>query len=153
MGKALEKILQESVTTIMTQCPLSVYQDTPFSQVLEQYSQQSNLPLIVSNPDGTLAGVITPMDLISALTPGDGSGGRYLISELDRLLKSTAKNAYDLISDESLTVPESAKIKDALLALEHGHSSSVIIVNGKNEPIGCISLADIIAFLIRPLSP
>lgn len=153
MEGSLEKSLEEPVTAVMTLCPIPVHPDTPFSHVLEQYSRQSDHPLIVKNPDGTLAGVITAADLISALLPGDSAGGRYLISELDRILKSTAQNARDLLSDEPLTVPEYAKIRDALLAMEHGHSSSVIIIDGKNKPVGCISLADIIAFLIRSPIP
>ena len=135
----------------MTQCPLPVYPDTPFLHVLEQYSRQSNHPLIIINPDGTLAGVITSMDLISALTPRQSARNKYLITELDRLLKSTAENARDLLSDEPLTVPDTGNIRDALLAMEHSHSSSVIVVNRKNQPIGCIGLADIIAFLISSL--
>lgn len=103
----------------------------------------------MENPDGTFAGVITTKDLISALTPGDGAGGRYLISELDRILKTTARNAQDLLSDESITVPENASISDALQAMEYGNSSMVIIVNRKNKPIGCITLADIIGHLIH----
>ena len=153
VDEVLEKRLDEPVTAAMTLCPIPVRPDTSFSHVLLQYSRQSDHPVIVENPDGTLAGVITPKDLISALIPADGTGGRYLISDLDRILKSTAQNAGDILSDEPLTVPEHAQIRDALLVMEHGHSSSVIIVNGKNVPVGCVNLADIIAFLIRSPAP
>ena len=148
VDQSREKKMHEPITGVMTRCPITVDPETPFSRVLEQYSCQSDHPLIVVNPDGTLAGVITSRDLISVLIPGDGTGGRYLISELDRILKSTAQNAGDLISDEPLTVSDTAKIRDALLAMEHGYSSQVIVINNKNEPVGCIGLADIIAFLI-----
>jgi CBS domain-containing protein len=146
--KAIEKILQEPATAVMTRCPLPVHPDTPVFTVLERFSH-SNHPVIVVDTDGTLVGVITPMDLISVLYPGDGQGGRHLISGLDRFLKSTAQNARDLMSDEPLTVPEDTKICDALQAMEQGHSSSVIIVNEKNVAVGCIELADIIAYLYR----
>ncbi len=148
--KTIEKILQEPVTAVMTRCPLPVHPETPIFRVLEQFSH-SNHPVIVVDSDGTLAGVITSMDIISALTPGGGLGGRHMISELDRFLKSTAQNARDLMSDEPLTVPEDAKICDALQAMEHGHSSSVILLNEKNIAVGCIELADIIAYLNRSL--
>ncbi len=150
MEKSLEKILQEPVTAVMTRCPLPVHPDTPIFRVLEQFSH-SNHPVIVVDSDGTLAGVITSMDIISALTPGEGFGSRHQISELDRFLKSTAHNARDLMSDEPLTVPEDAKICEALQAMEHGHSSSVILLNEKNIAVGCIELADIIAYLYRSL--
>jgi CBS domain-containing protein len=153
MEDTYRKRLQEPVTEVMISCPLPVSPDASLPIVLEHYSRQSNHPLIIISPDGTLTGVITPMGLISALIPGNGAGGRYLISELDRLLKSTAQSARDLISDEPLTVPDHATIKDALLAMEHGHSSSVIIVNPKNEPVGCTDLAGIISFLFHLPSP
>jgi CBS domain-containing protein len=146
----IEKILKEPVRAVMTRCPLPLHPDTPLSSVFEQFSH-SNHPLIVVDTDGTLAGVITPADLISVLTPCEGPKGRPQISGLDRFLKSTAQNARDLMSDEPLTVPEHAKICDALLAMEHGHSSSVILVDGKNCAVGCIELSDIIAYLCRSL--
>ena len=148
MEEAIEKNLQEPVTVVMTKCPLPVHPDTPLSRVLEQFSH-TNHPVIVVDTDGTLAGVITPLDLITALTPGEGTGGRHSISELDRLLKSTAQNARDLMSDEPLTIPEDSNIGDALLAMEHGHSTSVILLNAKNAAVGCVELADIIAYLYR----
>jgi len=148
--KAIEKILQEPATAVMTRCPLPVHPDTPILSVLERFSH-SNHPVIVVDTDGTLAGVITPEDLISLLIPGEGHGGRHLISGLDRFLKSTAQNARDLMSDEPLTVPEDTKICDVLQAMEHAHSSSVILMNGKDVAVGCIELADIIAYLYRSL--
>lgn len=148
MEKSIEKALQEPVITVMTRCPLPIHPDTPISRVFEQFSH-SNHPVIVVDSDGTLAGVITPTDIISVLTPDEGLGGRHLISGLDRFLKSTAQNARDLMSDEPFTVPENAKICDALQAMEHGHSSSVILLNEKNVAVGCIELADIIAYLYR----
>lgn len=152
MEEAIEKAIQEPVTAAMTKCPLSILPDAPLFEVLEQFSRQSNHPLIVIDPDGTLSGVITPMDLISALTPGAGFRGRHQISGLDRFLKSTAKNARDLMSDEPITVNENATISDALRTMEHAHSSSVIIVNDKKVAVGCIELADIIAYLHRSLA-
>jgi len=148
--KAIEKILNEPVTAVMTACPLPVRPDMPLSVVFERFSH-SNHPLTVVDADGTLAGVITPMDLISVLTPDEAPGGRHQISGLDRFLKSTAQDARDLMSDEPLTVPENAKIADALQAMEHGHSSSVILMNSMDQAVGCIELSDIIAYLVRSL--
>jgi CBS-domain-containing membrane protein len=148
--KAFEKVLQQPVSAVMTACPLPIRPDAPLSQILERFSH-SNHPLIVVEPDGKLAGVITPADLISALTPGAVAGEKHLISSLDRLLKSTAQNASDLMSDEPLTVPENAKIADALHAMEHGHSSSVILINRDQQAVGCLELSDIIAYLYRSL--
>jgi CBS-domain-containing membrane protein len=148
----IEKILRQPVTGIMIACPLPVSPDASLITVLGQFSRQGNHPLMVLEDDGTLAGVITPVDLISVLTPLGGSGERHLISGLDRFLKSTAQNAGDIMSDEPMRVRTDATLGDALREMEHAHSTSVIVVNEKNTAVGCIELADIIAVLSRSLS-
>jgi CBS-domain-containing membrane protein len=152
VDERIEKAIREPVNVVMSKCPLAIQPDAPIPRVLEQFSRQSNHPLMVIEPDGTLAGVITPMDLISALTPSAGTGGRHRISGLDRYLKSTAQNARDLISDEPMTIHKDATIGDALRRMEHSHSPSVIIVDENEAAVGCIELADIIAYLHRSLS-
>ena len=148
--KTLEKILQQPVSAVMTACPLPLKPDVPLSHILERFSH-SNHPLTVVESDGRLAGVITSADLISVLTPGAVPGERHGIPGLDRLLKSTAQNARDIMSDEPLTVPETAKIADALHVMEHGHSASVILINANHQAVGCIELSDIIAYFYRSL--
>lgn len=151
MDETTEKILNEPVTAVMTRCPFPVHKDTPLSAILERFSTSSH-PLIVVEKDGSLAGVINPMDLISVLTPGAGPTSRHLISGLDRFLKSAAQNAEDVMSDEPLTLPESARISDALREMEHGHSSAIILINTRNMAVGCVELTDIIAYLHRSMS-
>jgi CBS domain-containing protein len=147
----IERTLQQPVTAVMTRCPLPVHTDTPLSAILERFSTSSH-PLIVVGNDGSLAGVITPMDLISVLTPGAGATNRHLISGLDRFLKSAAQNAEDVMSDDPLTLTDGARISDALQTMERGHSSSIILVNEKNMAVGCVELTDIIAYLHRSTS-
>ena len=149
MEDEIAYVMQEPVTAVMTRCPLPVHPDTPVARVLEQYSHTSH-PVVVAETDGTLAGVITPMDLIEVIAPGKGPNKRHMISGLDRFLKSTAQNARDLMSDEPVTVPHTARISDALETMEHGHATSVILLDEKNVAVGCVELADIIAYLLRP---
>lgn len=144
------KVLQEPVTVVMIPCPPAVHPDTPVTRVLEQFSRTGH-PMLVVGTDGSFAGVITPGDLISVISPGNGPKKRYIISGLDRFLKSTAQNARDLMSDEPLTVPATARISDALQAMEHGHATSVILLDEKNMAVGCVELSGIIAYLIRSL--
>jgi len=133
----------------MTSCPLSVHPDTPRSQVLELFSRESDNPLLVTESDGSLAGVITPLDIIASLIPAAGTGGRHRISELDRYLKSTAQNARDLISDEPMTLQKNATIGEALQMMEQSHSPTLIVVSEDRTAAGCVALAQVIAYLIR----
>lgn len=149
MDKELQKAMLQPVTTVVSNCPLSIHPEASIPEILERFSQQGNHPLIVMNRDGTVAGLITMMDLIQAIMPGTGLRGKHHIGMLDRYLKSTAQTAEDLLSDESLTVKEDATISDALRRMEHTHSSSLIILNEKNVATGCIEMADIIAHLYR----
>ncbi|MDD4484668.1 MAG: CBS domain-containing protein [Methanoregula sp.] len=145
----IETRLHERVDTVMTPCSLSIPASTPRSQVLELFSRQSDNPVLVMESDGSLAGVITPLDIIATLTPDADAGGRHRISELDRYLKSTAQNARDLISDEPVTLTKSATIGDALQKMEQSHTPTLIIVGEDKEAVGCVDLAHILAYLIR----
>lgn len=141
--------LHEHVDTVMTSCPPSVPADTPRLQVLERFSRESDKPVLVTEADGSLAGVITPRDIIATLTPDADVGGRHRISELDRYLKSTAQNARDLVSDEPLTLKKSATIGDALQKMEQSHSPTLIVVDEDGRAVGCVALAPVIAYLTR----
>lgn len=152
MEERIESAIRERVDGVITSCPLAVQADAPLSQVLEQFSRQGNHPLIVVEPDGTLAGVISPTNLITALTPAEGTGGRHRISGLDRYLKSTAQNARDLISDIPLTIGKNARIDDTLRMMEQTQSPSVIVVDETGAAVGCVELADIIAYLHNTLN-
>jgi CBS-domain-containing membrane protein len=145
----IETRLHERVDTVMTPCPLSISADIPRSQVLELFSRQNDKPVLVTESDGSLAGVITPLDIIAALIPAAGSGGRHRISELDRYLKSTAQNARDLISDEPVTLKKNATIGEALQMMEQSHSTTIIVVNEDGTAAGCVTLAQVIASLTR----
>jgi Predicted signal-transduction protein containing cAMP-binding and CBS domains len=145
----IETALRERVDTVMTRCPLTIHADTPRSEVLGLFSRQSSTPVLVTESDGSLAGVITPRDIITTLTPDADAGGRNRISELDRYLKSTAQNARDLVSDEPVTIWKNATIGDALQRMEQSHFTTVIVVGEDGMPVGCVDLAEIIAYLTR----
>jgi CBS domain containing-hemolysin-like protein len=152
LDEIISRALSEPATAVMAACPLSILPDAPLSDVFDRFSRQSNHPLIVIDKDGTVSGVITPVDLIAAITPLSGFRGRHHISGLDRFLKSTARTAHDLMSEETLLVHEKATISDVLRRMEHAHATSVIIVDAAKKPVGCVELSDIIAYLHRLLA-
>jgi predicted transcriptional regulator len=147
LDNEVQQALQQPVTTVMTSCPFSVRPDTPIAEVLRLFSRPGVHQLIVTGTDGTVYGVITSRDIIAAITPGAGTLKSHHISGLDRLMKSFAAVASDLVSGEVLKIPDSATILEALRAMEHAYSSSLIVVNRDGTAVGCIDLASILALL------
>jgi len=143
----LHSVLQQPVTAVMTGCPLSVPPDTPVTEVLDRFSRAGVHELMVIGCNGTVEGVITSRDVIAAITPGAGTRKDHQISGLDRLLKSTAATARDLVSEESLRIPDNSTIIEALSAMEHSFASSLIVVDGNNIAVGCVDLSGILALL------
>lgn len=149
MGEKQRDAALQNVTVAMRNSFPSIRHDAPLQEVFLHFSKEANHPLIVTGADGTYAGMITADDLIEAIGASLGLKGERMISGFDRFLKGTAETARDLASGENLVVNDRATITDALRAMERAHSPSLSVVNDRNVPIGCIELADIIAFLIR----
>lgn len=146
----MERAARHPVTEVLRPCPLAIRPDTPVAEVFLKFSHPDVHQLLVIGEDKTVAGVITTRDVIEAITPGAGTLKSHQISGLDRLLKSTATTARDLVSSKPHTIPSTATLLEALREMEHASASSLIITDRTNMAIGCIDLAGILAFLGSP---
>lgn len=149
MGEKQSDTALQNVTVAMRSSFPTIRHDASLKEVFLHFSNEGNHPLIVTGADGTYAGMITAEDLIDAIGASLGLKGERMISGFDRFLKGTAQTAADLASGEKMVVNARATITDALRAMERTHSPSLSIIDDRNVPVGCIELADIIAFLIR----
>ena len=149
MDDVIQRAALYPVTDAMTRCPLSVRPETPVPEVLGLFSRPDVHQVLVIGNDEVVYGVITARDIIAALTPGAGSLKGHQISGLDRLLKSTASIARDLVSGEPLSILMTATLLDALKTMEHSFSPSLIVVDPGNHAVGCVDLAGILSFLKR----
>ena len=72
--------------------------ETPVTGIFSWFRKRGHTHLIVTDAEGSVLGVITSFDLLSAISPtiGIGSGRKYL--SLDRLIKSNARVAGDLMA-------------------------------------------------------
>ncbi|MFA4860827.1 CBS domain-containing protein [Methanoregula sp.] len=147
MDDVIQRAALYPVTDVMTSCPLSVHPETPVPEILDLFSRPNLHQVLVIGDDEKVYGVITTRDIIAAVTPGAGSLKGHQIAGLDRLLKSTASAARDLVSDEPLSISMTATLLDALKAMEHSFSPSLIVVDKNNRAVGCVNLAGILSFL------
>lgn len=150
MGDEQLRAGQHAVTAVMKACPLPVPPDLPLHEVFLRFSKDGNRPLVVIGPGGVFVGVITPMDLIEAISSSMGLKSKRMISGFERFLKGTAQTAGDLITDERMVVQDHARITEAISVMERTRSSFIIVVNEQNSAIGCVELSDIIAYVIKP---
>ena len=140
---------QHVVTAVMKVIPLSISPDLPLHEVLLRFSKAGNQPLVVIEPGGGFVGVITPMDIVEAISSSMGLQNKRMISDFERFLKGSAQTAGDLITDERMLVQDHARISEAISVMERTRSSFIIVVNKQNSAIGCVELSDIIAYVIR----
>ena len=149
MDDVIQRAALYPVTDAMTNCPLSVRPETPVLEILDLFSRPNVYQILVIGSDEVVYGVVTTRDIIAAITPGAGSLKGHHISGLDRLLKSTASTARDLVSGEPLSIIMTATLLDALKTMEHTFSPSLIVVDSGNHAVGCVDLAGILSFLAR----
>ncbi|MDP3565008.1 MAG: CBS domain-containing protein [Methanoregula sp.] len=149
-GSESEEPQKKTIGLLMKRCPLSILPDLPLSEIIQRFSEANNFPLMVIEPDGTYAGVITPMDILAAISPAAGIRHAPSISGLDRLMKSTARTARDLMTEGEGSLFEDAEVSDAIRLMERTHSTLIIVLNNEQKPVGCITLSDIIGGLVHP---
>jgi CBS domain containing-hemolysin-like protein len=149
MGDEQLRAGQQAVTAVMKACPPPIPPDLPLHEVFLRFSKEGNRPLVVTGPGGVFAGVITPMDIVEAISSSMGLKNKRMISGFERFLKGTAQTAGDLIADERIIVRDHARITEVISVMERTRSSFIIVVNEQNSAIGCVELSDIIAYGIQ----
>ena len=129
MGTA---VAPRSVAELMTRDPIVVHVDTPLldaAQLMEFY-QVTGLPVI--DWTGSVVGVISQIDLLHARAT----------STLWRQWPGLAVR--HLMTEPAVTVRSYALLDDAARLMEQHRIHRVVVVNVDDEPIGVLSLTDLV---------
>lgn len=147
MGDVTEREGKTRVTSLMRECLPGVSPDTPVSRVLELFGKGGNHPVLVLDPNGTLNGIITPSDILGAVSQEYSIHRRAGIGSLDHVMKGAAQTARDLVGEGTQTILNTEGVAEALRLMDRSRSQTLVVVNDRNIPLGCIDLADIIAVI------
>lgn len=110
---------------------ISASLDTPMNDVIEQMKEYDISQIPALNPDGTLAGLVTEVDLLKHLLESDHElSGRETIAAITHPAQSV--------------LPTHASLEDALPAIMDGN---VILVTEGEYPAGILTKIDVLDFL------
>jgi len=137
------------ITEIMQKDFSRVHPETPVAEIYRSFTRRGCVDIIVCDDECRFLGIITRMDLLSAITPGMGVRSRRKLGCLECLHKSAARHAEELMTRSHVTVPDSATVAETLLAMEKNRHPDVIVVNDEGIALGLVEMCDIIAFLVR----
>jgi CBS-domain-containing membrane protein len=137
------------VTEIMQTVFERVHPATPIADIYASFSQRGCCDVIVCDDDGHFLGIITEMDLLSAISPGVGIRGRRKMGCLQCFIKSGVKHAREVMSREHISIKSTASVADAMIQMEKNRHPDVIVIDAQGVALGLIEMCDIISFLIR----
>jgi CBS domain-containing protein len=144
-----ESIGETPITSVMHTSFPSVHPDTPIAEIYRSFTQQACRDIIVCDEVNRFLGMITRLDMLSAITPGIGIRSRKKRGCLECLVKSAAKHAGDIMSRSHITIPNTATIADALIAMEKNRHPDIIVVDEKGTALGIVEMCNIIAYLVE----
>ncbi|HDR73776.1 MAG TPA: CBS domain-containing protein [Methanoculleus sp.] len=127
----------------------SVHPDAPIGGIFQSFARRGCKDIIVCDETGKFQGIVTELDLLSAIAPGVGVRSRRKMGCLECIIKSGAKSAGEVMSREHITVPRDASVAQAMIAMEKFRHPDVIVVDDEGLAVGIVEMCDVIAFLIR----
>lgn len=123
---------EPSVENLMTRTPIVVTEDDAIAGVAELLAGYEITGLPVVDAAGRLVGVISQTDLVrlrGSKLPWTGWHGILV---------------RDLMTRPAKTIPGSAPLDEAARQMTIGHVHRLIVVDGRQTPIGVISESDIV---------
>ena len=137
------------ITEIMQADFARVHPETPVADIYQSFTRKGCFDIIVCDEKCRFMGIITRMDLLSAITPEMGIRSRRKMGCLECIHKSAALHAGELMTRSHVTVPDTATIAETLVAMEKNRHPDVIVVDTDGIALGLVEMCDIIAFLVR----
>lgn len=137
------------ITEIMQVNFARVKPEAPVADIYRSFTRKGCFDIIVCDEECRFLGIITRMDLLSAITPGMGVRSRRKLGCLECLHKSAALHARELMTRSHVMVPDSATIAETLVAMEKNRHPDVIVVDDNGIALGLVEMCDVIAFLVR----
>jgi CBS domain-containing protein len=132
---------REPITTVMTTDLVSVDRDQPLSEVYHVLKRASFHHIPVLEGD-TPVGIISSTDVLKLVYDVDGVSDRMLTTMLDHQF-----NIDDAMTTDLRTLPESATVHDAAVALAEGDVHSVVVVGIDGGLVGIVTSTDLVRYL------
>lgn len=129
------------ITEIMTVNPVYVHTSQPVSDAYDLVKSGAfhHIPVL----DGRVpVGMISATDILKLAYDTDGTDDRLLRTMLDHQF-----NLADAMTEDVVTVAESADIREVIAPMASGAMHSVVIVDDSGELVGIVTSTDLIQLL------
>jgi acetoin utilization protein AcuB len=130
------------IENIMNKSLLTLSMDSSLSKAKELFESNKVHHLIVTDDDGTLAGIITDRDLYKHLSPTVGTS-----QETHRDTALMHKKLHQIMARDLVTIKAEQSLSEAAVLLHDNHISCLPIVDKENNPIGIITWRDLLKVL------
>lgn len=150
----------QTVAEIMDVAPVTVGPETPVEEVVSVLKSNEVNGVPVVNEGGRCVGIITEADLIIGDEEGDLHiphyielfGGLIFLEGMKqfeaKLRKATAATAKDLMTEDPVTIEDTATIKEAAHLISSKHHNRVPVVQ-HGRLVGLVTRIDVLDALAR----
>jgi CBS domain-containing protein len=138
-----EMVIRDIMSTDFT----GVLPDTPVETIAKHFSARGCGDLVVADSSGHFLGVITPFDLLTAVSPEVGIRSRKRATCIECLISGSVRTASDLMTRSHITVKEDTPIPEGIRLLERHRHPDLVVINGDGVVIGIVGICDIISHL------
>ena len=133
-GALDSEFLCQSLSALNPQTPLCVEKGILVKKALEILRENSIGCLLVTNKDGTVAGIFSERDVLLKVT--------LRFNEIDTLIID------DVMTADPVSQPPDSTVAYALNLMSHGGFRHLPIVDQTNHPIGIISVKNVVDHLV-----
>lgn len=138
---------QIAISNLMTRDFERIFPDTPIAHCITHFSQKGCRDLVVVDHEDRFLGIVTPVDLLTQLSPAIGVRSRKKSGCIECIIRGDASTADDIMSRKHITVHEDTPVAEALRLLEKYHHPDLVVVDSGGVVIGVVEICTIISHL------
>jgi len=135
------RVRTEPISTVMTTAIVSIDRDQPLSDAYHALRGAAYHHIPVLENDRPV-GMLSSTDILRLVYDVDGSSDKMLTSMLDHQFTID-----DAMSDDLVTLTESATVHDAAGLLADGTRHSVLVLGGDGTLVGIVTTTDLVRYL------
>ncbi|KQC03725.1 MAG: hypothetical protein APR53_04625 [Methanoculleus sp. SDB] len=148
-GGPVEEIAATSLRAIMHTDFERVHPDTSLADIYRLFAVRGRSDVIVIDDDGHFVGMITELDLLSAVSPGVGVRSRRKLGCVECMIRSRATRAGEIMTRGHITLPDTVSIERAMVSMEKNRHPDVVVLDEAGVAVGVVEMCDIIAYFIE----
>jgi len=132
----IRRILETRIQDLLHELPpfLKVTEETPIEVFIDAMKLQGANVAVVVGRNGRITGIVTRLDLLKILELETRTPQRLRVLALPKLPKPGKIKVGDIMTENPVTLGETARVRDAVDLMSKYRISNIIIVDSKGDP-------------------